>query len=149
VLGGTLTIQLNAKHPEIFSPPPRLWDLNWRAMGHCLVVELAVFAGLWIVMPPVTPAARLLAFAAGFPIGAGVILSLRLKSFWKRFLVGPGILLFLALAFLFASAYSHEVIYFLGGLAFGGVMIVSGFIGKPPISASEPNNKPAATAKWD
>src|SRR5208337_3858598 len=57
-----LAAELKAKHPEQFKGL-KLRDLNWRVMGLCLVAGLGVFAGLWMIMPPVAPAARLQLFA--------------------------------------------------------------------------------------
>ena len=35
-----LNLELQAKEPEKFAPPRKLWDFNWRAMGLCLLIEL-------------------------------------------------------------------------------------------------------------
>ena len=60
---GNLAADLKVKHPEKFTPPPKLWDLNWRTMDICLVVELGLFAGFWMMRPLWMPAMRLLVSA--------------------------------------------------------------------------------------
>lgn len=121
-----LADELMSKNPEKFKPL-KLWDLNWRLMGVCVVVEFCVFAGFWVMMPPVSPVARLSAVAAGFLLGAGIFYSMRLKSSRKRTLCG---VLSLVPAGLAVPLFSDGA-YF-GGLAFGACMILSGFTRKRP-----------------
>jgi tRNA A-37 threonylcarbamoyl transferase component Bud32 len=143
---GKRNAELRAKHPDKFGPPPKVWDLNWRLMGICLVVEVAVFAGLWIMVPPVAPAARLFTSAGGFLSGAGIRLSSRLKIFWQRCLVVLGILLCFTLVFAATVRFSHEGLFYFGGLVFGMCMIECGFKpkrrkstpGKPPVTDVSP-----------
>jgi hypothetical protein len=116
---------LKTKHPEFFYPP-KLWDLNWRLMGLSLLVEAVAFAVIWLMNPPVAPAARLLLFAEWFISGAVMMLSLRLRSFWKRFL---GRVLCFLLPILVTPRFYQEGI-FLVGFSFGAFMIVSGFTPK-------------------
>jgi tRNA A-37 threonylcarbamoyl transferase component Bud32 len=139
---GKHNAELRAKHPEKFAPPPKLWDLNWRWMGICLVVEVALFAGFWIMVPPVAPAARLFTSAGGFLSGAGIFLSRRLKTCWQRCLVVLG-LLFIPLALTATLRFSNKGRFYFGGLVSGMCMIQSGFTRKRRKSA--PGYRPLMT----
>ncbi len=115
---GKLAAELKTKHPERFQSP-KPWDLNWREIGRCLLLEAALFVLFWMLMPPVASAQRLLASAAGFLFGAGFIFSMRLGSFWPRRL---GMMLCASLAglapnFLSHSAIAWEALAFAFGLA--------------------------------
>jgi hypothetical protein len=117
---GKLAVELNAKHPEKFAPPLKPWDLNWRLMAGCVVVELGVFAGYWMMMPTAAPAARLLAAAAGFFLAAGACFSLRLKAKWRT----PAFAFCTALVGAATAEFSQGPLF--GGLAFGACMGLSG-----------------------
>jgi serine/threonine protein kinase len=119
-----LAAELKAKHPEKFAPPLKPWGLNWRLMGVCVVVELGVLAGYWLMMPPVAPAAKLFAAAAGFLLGVGAFFSLRLKAHWR----GATWALCLVLAGYGMAQFSQ--LAFSGGLVFGAFMILSGLTRK-------------------
>jgi serine/threonine protein kinase len=136
-----LTADLRAKHPERFVPrKPR--DLNWPLMGITLAVEAIVFAVFWIMMPPATPERRVFSCAAGFLFGAGVLLATRLRPVWKQFLAW---ILFLSIAWLVLLPLSSRLSSpdaFLGGLAFGTGMALSGFTRKRRKSAPDEHPLP-------
>jgi tRNA A-37 threonylcarbamoyl transferase component Bud32 len=124
--------ELKAKQPEKFAPTPRMLDLNWRAMGLCLVFELAVFAGAWIMpVPPVAPAARVGSCAVGFLFGTGLLLSSRLKSALQIRLAVMGMLVcFPFLLFAVLRSSYKDTFFFFGGIACGALLMVSGFTRK-------------------
>jgi tRNA A-37 threonylcarbamoyl transferase component Bud32 len=124
-----LVAELKATHPEKLAPPIKPWDLNWRLMGACLVVEFGVLAGVWMVIPLEAPGTRLLAAAAGFLLGTGAFFSLRLKAHWR----GAAWALCLVLAGYAMTQFSQ--LAFAGGLVFGALMILSGFTPKRRKSA--------------
>jgi serine/threonine protein kinase len=130
---GKLTAELAAKHPEKFAPPPNPWGLNWRLMGICLVVGLPVFTGFWVMMPPVSPAARLLFSAAGLLFGASplFVFAARLKGL-RRFprTTGFGSLCLMIAGGVAATVFAHESTSYFGGLTFGLCMIPCGFTPK-------------------
>jgi hypothetical protein len=129
-----LAAELRATHPEQFAPPPKLRDLNWRKIAAWLLAGLGALGGSWLMMPPTSPAKRLLASAAGFLVGAGIGSwpMLRLQS-WPRFLgdVKNENLVFILLVLLtirLARAWlDPESWYCVGGLFFGVSMMASGF----------------------
>jgi tRNA A-37 threonylcarbamoyl transferase component Bud32 len=119
-----LAAELRAKCPEKFAPPPKPWDLNLRATGLCLLVELAAFPFCWMLpAPPSKPATALLRFAAGFVIGAGIILSSRVRPTWKRLLCQVGFCMWVPLL---PTWFQMGGLYY-KGVGFGGGMILSGF----------------------
>ena len=74
--------ELKAKQPDKFAPPPGLWEINWRAMGLCLAIELALLLPISRMMS----GTGLLACAVGFLLGAIFLQMTRLKDFWLRVL---------------------------------------------------------------
>jgi serine/threonine protein kinase len=123
----TLAAELRAKQPEAFAAPkPR--DLNWRLMRICLVIELALFAFLWGMMPHAATTATLLSFGVGFLVGAGGLLATRLKPVWKEFLAWV-LCLVLAWAVLVVGEVTPpaRAEAFSGGLVFGLCVILCGF----------------------
>jgi serine/threonine protein kinase len=132
---GKVAAKLLAAHPEKFARP---WDLNWRLMGVCLVIEFGLCAGLWLVMPPVAPAVRLFRYTIGFVFGAGALLLRRRHSRWQRLLA---YLFFFLLAWSGSSLVgpqlaAHSQPSFPGNLDFpvgivlGVCLILSGFTRK-------------------
>jgi serine/threonine protein kinase len=103
-----LAAELKAKQPEKFAPPAKMWDLNWPRMGVCLVAGLVLFAGVWMVVPPVRTMAVALACMKGFFIGAGLAMSVRLKVLWQRVLI---YLLYLILVIRSVFPYNDTIIY--------------------------------------
>jgi hypothetical protein len=145
-----LAAELKAKHPEQFQGL-KLRDLNWRLMGLCLVAGLGVCAGLWMIMPPVAPAARLQLFAGMFLFGASgrLLASTRLKGASKRFPVMLGMFVGIELALEAMKALhgpSQGVVFIFGGFLFGICMIASGLTpkrrkstpGQPPLTDVSP-----------
>jgi hypothetical protein len=124
---GKLAVELKVKQPEKFAPPPNPWDLNWPLMGICLVVEIGVFAGFWMMMPPEAPEAKLFPAAAGLLLGACAFFSLRLKAHWR----GATWALCLVLAVLAGYGMAQfSQLAFSGGFVFGAFMILSGLTRK-------------------
>jgi hypothetical protein len=121
---GKLSAELAVKYPEKFAPL-KPWNLNWRAMGICLILGVVVFAWVWTSNPPASPAARLAELSAGFIICAGACFSLRLKARWGRWLY----ITFLVSVPLLTPFFQSPVYYF-GGCVFGASMMVSGFTRK-------------------
>jgi serine/threonine protein kinase len=134
---GRVAAELLATHPEKLAKP---WDLNWQSMGAFLLVELGVLASIWLMMPPVVPAARLFRYAVGFVFGAGALLLRRQHTLWQRmlayllffllvfsgsWLVGP--LLAAHPASTLGSAWRLD---FPVGLVLGVCLIISGFTRK-------------------
>jgi hypothetical protein len=60
-----LAAELMVKHPDKFAPP-RPQGFNWRLAGICLLVEFAMAASIWILLPPKETGASLFALAVGF-----------------------------------------------------------------------------------
>ncbi|HUD47553.1 MAG TPA: serine/threonine-protein kinase [Candidatus Baltobacteraceae bacterium] len=124
-----LSVELKAREPEKFSPPVKIWALNWRAMGLCLAIELIVIVFACNSRFTIfyhAPTKELLGLASGFLLGAGIALSFRLRSYPKRFLVILSCILVGALA---TSEFYAGNIYFTG-LPLGALMIVCGFTRK-------------------
>jgi serine/threonine protein kinase len=131
-----LTADLRTEHAERFMPrKPR--NLNWPLMGIILAVEALVFAVFWIMMPPATPERRVFSCAAGFLFGAGVLLATRLRPVWKQFLAWILVLSIAWLVLLPLSSRLSSPDAFLGGLAFGTGMALSGFTRKRYKSAPD------------
>jgi serine/threonine protein kinase len=141
---GKVAAELLATHPEKLAKP---WDLNWQSMGACLLVELGVLASIWLMMPPVVPAARLFRYAVGFVFGAGVLLLRRQHTLWQRMLA---YLLFFLLVFSGSSlvgpllaAHPPSTLGSAGrldfpvGLVLGVCLIMSGFTRKRSKSAPD------------
>jgi serine/threonine protein kinase len=144
---GKVAAELLATHPEKLAKP---WDLNWQSMGACLLVELGVLASIWLMMPPVVPAARLFRYAVGFVFGAGALLLRRQHTLWQRMLA---YLLFFLLVFSGSSlvgpllaAHPPSTLGSAGrldfpvGLVLGICLIMSGFTRKR--SKSTPDKRP-------
>jgi hypothetical protein len=145
---GKVAAKLLATHPEKFARP---WDLNWRLMGVCVVVEFALCAGFWLMMPPVMPAVRLFRYTAGFVFGSGALLLRRQHARWQRLLaylfffllclsgsslVGP----LLAAHSKTSSNVFPGNLDFPVGLVLGVCLILSGFTRKR--SKSAPSEQP-------
>ena len=144
---GKVAAELLAAHPEKLAKP---WDLNWQSMGACLLVELGLLASIWLMMPPVVPAASLFRYAVGFVFGAGTLLLRRQHTLWQRMLA---YLLFFLLVFLgswlvgpLVAAHPPSTLGSAGrldfpvGLVLGVCLIMSGFTRKR--SKSVPGKRP-------
>jgi hypothetical protein len=126
-----LSAELLAKHPEKFSPPPKLWDLNWQAMGICFVFEFCILAGIWVIAPTAPPGAKIFAFAEGFLLATAACLSLRLRSTLMRVLIWIVALSCLPLTLQAAIRLSSQAIFFYClGFPFGVFLVLSGFTPK-------------------
>jgi hypothetical protein len=117
------TDELQAKELEKFAPPRKLWDLNWRAMGVCLIIELCALAVTFrMQMLGVAPMAKLPGFGAGFLFGLSMIFSFRLRFLPLRIVVIAASFLTGALAV--PNLYLGPV--YLAGFAFGVFLMASG-----------------------
>jgi tRNA A-37 threonylcarbamoyl transferase component Bud32 len=74
------------KPKEFAAAAPRLWDLNYRNMGVCALIEVPIVVAFWLFMQP----ASSIGIAAGWVIGAAMALSIfmtiHLVRFGKRIL---------------------------------------------------------------
>jgi len=125
-----LNTELKSKHAEKFARPPKWWELNWRALRICLIIELCVFVGFWLFLPPVTDAhwpRKLWAFSFGFFAGAVCLLPLRLKVIWQGIA-----LMFVILVPLFLAPFLFKdvLLNYVGGAIFGACTIIAGCIRK-------------------
>src|SRR5271156_6453234 len=122
-----LDSELRSKQPEKFASPPKWWELNWRAVKICLMIEVCALAGIWLFVPTIIEAhwaMKLLCFSLGFVAGAGFLLPLRIKVLWKQVSVLFMCLLPTILApFVFKAAYFN----YLEGAVFGACMVIAGF----------------------
>jgi hypothetical protein len=142
---GKAAAELLAAHPEKFAKP---WDLNWRLMGICVVVEFGLCAGFWLLMPPTAPTVRLFRYTVGFVFAAGVLLLQRQHTLWQRLLA---YLFFFVLCWTGSSLVGPVLVAqskpsfpgnldFPVGLVLGVCLIMTGFTRKR--SKSAPGKQP-------
>ncbi len=74
------------KPKELADFAPRLWDLNWRYMAICALIELPLIAAYWFVMHPGQPIGIALGWGVGAVLIVGIITSIRLVRYGKRVL---------------------------------------------------------------
>ncbi len=79
--------QIHREKPQEFAAfAPRLWDLNWRYMAICALIEAPLVAAYWFVVHPGQPIGIALGWGLGAVQIAGIITSLRLVRYGKRVL---------------------------------------------------------------
>jgi hypothetical protein len=129
-----LEAELKAKQPEKFAPPSEMSDLAFRQYA---VIVLLVFLSLW----QLRAVSGLFSWAAGFILGAGIILSRRLKSFWHQRQAGVTMTVcFVVLLFPTHQSSYKATLFCCGGAVLGACTIVFGFPRKR--SKSVPRKRP-------
>jgi hypothetical protein len=107
-----LEAELKAKQPEKFAPP-EMSGLTWREsvrLRQCAVIVLIV-CGVFL-NNRVVSGATLLFCAAGFFLGAGMLLSRHLKSFWRQRLARVSMMVCFLMALFAALQFSYKATFF-------------------------------------
>ena len=121
------------KPNEMAAAAPRFWDLNWRYMAVCAVIESPLVAAYWLVMQPASASGMALGWVVGAALAVGMTATFHLVRFGKRFLamLPP----MAALIVVGVMAYNSSTgdgfgrsMFF--GTCCGAALIASGFIRK-------------------
>ena len=80
-----LAARIEAEDPERYAASqPKPWEINWRAVGICLAVEVVVLLANWSLMPPPhlgVVATRLFGWSL---FGGAIIVGARFRKNWKQ-----------------------------------------------------------------
>ncbi len=123
------------KPKEFAAAAPKLWDLNWRYMALCALIEVPIVAAFWLVMQPANPFGVAVGCGLGAAFGLGVAAANnRLVGFRKRFLraILPLVVGLMIVAALTPYVGDRGVFgpFMYLGIACGTVLMNSGFTPK-------------------
>ncbi len=130
--------EISRQRPREFAAAvPKLWDLNWRYMALCALIEVPIVAAFWLVMQPANPFGVAVGCGLGAAFGlVGAAANNRLVGFRKRFLraILPLVVGLMIVAALTAYAGARGVFgpFLFLGMFCGTVLMNSGFAPKRP-----------------
>ncbi len=135
--------EISRQRPREFAAAaPKLWDVNWRYMALCALIEVPIVAAFWLVMRPASPFGVAVGCGLGAAFGLGVAVgNNRLVGFRKRFLraILPLVVGLMIVAALTPYVGDRRVFgpFMYLGIACGTALMISGFT---PTRRSRPNS---------
>ncbi|MFP6610835.1 MAG: protein kinase, partial [Pirellulales bacterium] len=86
---GRLALKVEAAEPERYAAgQSKLWQINWRGVGVCLVAEVVIALAMRWAMGLPHPLVIVVGFGGGCLFSAGMVAGVRLKNPSRRILVG-------------------------------------------------------------
>lgn len=95
--------EMHRQRPNEFAALPRLWDLNWRYIAICVLIEVPVVVAFWLFMQPASPFAIVVGCGLGAAFSFGLIASGRLGRTGRRALA-----ISVCMGMMFAGAFAYS-----------------------------------------